>query len=250
MGFMPDGEFLMEESDLLNVLPALVPKGVPDLKAAHIRQLRFVFSRGRPVSVSGLSPVDLDLIAVGLLSCDTLAVPYGSAAMLSITSSGVKALKDALDKRRDVNDVHHSLGGRLARWLREERGCMTWENVAFLKADARLDVVSCARTPTARLADLAAYEVKVSVSDYRADLANPKKLQTSRDIAQAAWYCAPMGLIDVKSLPAGFGLICEVDPGQFEIVKRAVRKKGFIPCPDSLMTLVMRRATLPESERY
>ncbi|MFN9471032.1 hypothetical protein [Acidovorax sp.] len=233
------------------------------LKPAHLKRLRFIFSKGRPVHVGTLGPMDLDLLAAGMLKCPTVDDVLGrsASAVLAITELGVRTLKVDLDARRAVCDVHHTLGGRLAHWLRETKGRMTWENVTFdrdystrLALDeldgwyqARLDVVACAVTPTARLADIAAYEVKVSVADFRADLANPKKLAASRDIAQAAWYCTPMGLLQPSQLPEGFGLICEGKTGDFTVLKRAKRKKDFEPHRDTLMTLVRRRATVPES---
>jgi hypothetical protein len=232
------------------------------LKPAHIQRLRFVFSKGRPIHCSQMSQFDLDLCAWGLLANPTREVDSLSySGALAITERGVAVLKMALDKRRAVCDVHHSLGGRLAYWLRESRARMTWENATFHRdrqarcalndiegwSEARLDVVAAAITPTARLSDLATYEVKISVADFKADLAKPTKMQASRDIAQTAWYCTPDGLIDQDMVPKDFGLICEVAPGEFVIRKRAKRKRDFIPHPDTLMALIRRRATLPES---
>ncbi len=233
------------------------------LKSAHLKRLRFIFSKGRPVHVGTLGPLDLDLLSAGLLKCPSLDDWHGrsASAVVALTEAGLIALKKDLDQRRAACDVHHTLGGRLAHWLRETKGRMTWENITFDRDyltrlalndlegwyQARLDVVSCAVTPTARLADIAAYEVKVSVADFRADLAKPTKMAASRDIAQAAWYCTPMGLLQPAMLPEGFGLICEGKPGEFTVVKRPKRKKVFEPHPDTLMTLVKRRATLPES---
>lgn len=234
----------------------------PPLKPAHLKRLRFIFAKGRPVHVGTLGPLDLDLLSAGLLKCPTLDDWYGrsASAVVALTEAGLNALKKDLDQRRAACDVHHTLGGRLAHWLRETKGRMTWENITFDRDystrlalndlegwyQARLDVVSCAVTPTARLADIAAYEVKVSVADFRADLVKPTKIAASRDIAQAAWYCTPMGLVQPAMLPEGFGLICEDKPGEFTVVKRPKRKKVFEPHPDTLMTLVKRRATLPE----
>ena len=50
-------------------------------------------------------------------------------------------------------------------------------------------------------------------------------------------------------LPLGFGLVWEMAPGTFEVVKRAKKKKGFVPSADTLMSLVTRRAVLPEAHR-
>lgn len=51
-------------------------------------------------------------------------------------------------------------------------------------------------------------------------------------------------------LPQGFGLVWESAPGRFEIVKRAKRKKGFVPSSDTLMALVVRRGLVPERDRH
>lgn len=236
----------------------ITPMDASELKPAQLRRLRFIFEKGRPILLAELTIVDLDLIAAGFCFCETLDGKhqiYASTCSLAITDLGIKALKEQLEKRRDRNDVHHSLAGRLARWLREERGCMTWENVTFLAevglhCEARLDVVSAAMSPRAASSDLMAWEVKVSKADFMADLANPDKVDASRAIAQSAWYCTPKGLIDPGMLPQGFGLVWESAPGRFEIVKRAKRKKGFEPSGDTLMALVVRRGVVPERERH
>ena len=249
------------DTAIISELPTREPIEL-QLKPAHVQRLRFIFSKGRPIQSTHLSQFDLDLCAWGLLANPSReADGLGYTGTLAITESGVAALKAALDRRRAVCDVHPSLGGRLAHWLREARGRMTWENATFHRdwkarcdlddidgwSEARLDVVAAAITPTARLADLAAYEVKVSITDFKADLAKPSKVQASRDIAQSAWYCTPDGLISPTMLPSDFGLICEVEPGEFVVRKRAKRKKDFMPHPDTLMALVRRRATLPEA---
>lgn len=230
---------------------------VEALKPAHYRRLNFIFQNGRPIYPAKLSVVDLDLMAVGLIERHDPEV-RSESLRIKITAAGERVLKLRLDQHRAVCNVHHSLGGRLAHWLREKKGLMTWENATFHNGnprrylegswtEVRVDVFACNYTPTARLAKAEAYEVKVSLADFRADLASPLKMQGSRDISEAAWYCAPEGLIPLDMLPEGLGLICEVAPGEFAVAKRPKRKKGFIPDPDTLMTLVKRRATLPEN---
>lgn len=229
------------------------------LKSVHYKRLRFIFQRGRPIYVDSLKTVDLDLIAAGLVEKIVNESGHGGSLRVGLLPDGERALKDRLESVRAVCDIHHSLGSRLAHWLRESKGCMTWENIAFSNGelrtyaddewtDVRLDVVSCALTPTVRLAKVEAFEVKVSMADFRADLANARKVRASRDIAEAAWYCTPAGLVQAEQLPAGFGLVWESAPGKFDVIKRPKRKKGFLPHQDTLMTLVRRRAMLPEGE--
>lgn len=229
------------------------------LKSVHYKRLRFIFKHGRPIYVASLTTVDLDLIAAGLVEKIVSEGRLSDSLRIRLLPDGEKALKDRLESVRSVCDIHHSLGSRLAHWLREAKGCMTWENIAFSNGElrtyaddewteVRLDVVSCALTPTARLAKVEAFEVRVSMADFKADLANARKVRASRDIAEAAWYCTPAGLVQPEQLPAGFGLIWESVPGKFEVIKRPKRKKGFLPHQDTLMTLVRRRAMLPEVE--
>src|SRR3989338_2011897 len=103
----------------------ITPMDASELKPAQLRRLRFIFEKGRPILLAELTIVDLDLIAAGFCFCETLDGKhqiYASTCSLAITDLGIKALKEQLDKRRDRNDVHHSLAGRPARLLREGTG--------------------------------------------------------------------------------------------------------------------------------
>lgn len=235
-----------------------VAQGEHKLQRAHYRRMRKIFEVGRPLLVPKLQTIDLDLIVAGLI---TKGQAHYCAISLELTPEGMTALKQQLDAHRQVCGIHHSLGSRLAHWLRETKGRITWENITFDKdrfrraieaheswSQVRVDVFACARTPTARLAATETFEVKVSLPDFRADLAKPLKIQASMDLAEAAWYCTPEGLVRPEMLPADFGLLWETAPGTFEVVKRPKRKKNFIPHPDTLMTMAFRPCTRPERD--
>lgn len=228
-----------------------------ELTPTPIQQLRTIFAKGDHPDCAPLTQVDLDSNSDRNSESNGLDVPREMA----ITQQCVPALRSAHNSLSSVGDQHESLASRLAYWLRESRGRMTWENAIFHRdwntrfefndidgwSDVRLDVVSCAITPTARLSDLATYEVKVTVADFKADMCKPSKVQASSEIAQSAWYCTPEGLVTPDMLPPDFGLIFEFAPGEFIIAKRAKRKMNFVPHHDTLMALIRRRATLPES---
>ena len=161
---------------------------VKALKPAHYKRLNFIFQLGRPIYPASLSVVDLDLLSVGLIERHD---PNGRTESLriKITDAGERVLKVRLDEHRAACNVHHSLGGRLAHWLREKKGLMTWENATFQNgnprrclegawAEVRVDVFACAFTPTARLARAETFEVKVSLADFRSDLVKKNLHQT------------------------------------------------------------------------
>lgn len=211
--------------------------------------------------VSELDGVYMDLMAIGYVrTLDQLDRGLLAGVKIELTQDGLAALQRQRNEHRTVCGKHHDLGSRLANWLREHQRRMTWENITFSRdyqsraqcdeldgwTEIRPDVYSCVLTPTARLAKTETFEIKVSTADFNAELAKPQKLQAARDIAEAAWFCVPQGLVDASQLPQGFGLLAETAPGEFKVLKRPKRKRGFVPSPDVLMTLVRRRASLPE----
>lgn len=78
----------------------------------------------------------------------------------------------------------------------------------------RVDVlaVKLGRRPGMGPVELLAVEVKTTLADYKADVANPDKQAPARALAHRHAYAAPAGLIDPDTLPDGSGLL-EVAPG-------------------------------------
>lgn len=232
--WMPDGE----------ALPCQTP---PRLTPAHTTRLRKLWGYGRPVHVSELSGIDLDLVAHGY--AETVDRKYNAGPVLAVTKRGVAYMSDVRQAQIATQRPHHELGQRLATYLRD-KGFFTWENVEFSNPDplswrtwgsVRPDVYACLPSLKSANAAPAIYEVKVSRADFLADLAKPTKRQAYADLAEAVYYCCPDGLLSKAEIPDGFGLLCETDPGHFELRKRARRAKGFQLHIDIALTLMVKR---------
>ena len=232
------------------VLPqgeAISCQTLPRLGPAHTKRLRKLWSYGRPVHVAQLESVDFDLQVHGFL--ETMDSGYNAAAVLTLTKMGLAHLNEARQKLIAAQRPHHELGQRLAAYLRA-KGLHTWENVEFSNPHwaqprswsvVRPDVFACLPSLKAKSAAPAIYEVKVSRADFLADLAKPEKRLAYAALAEAVYYCCPEGLICKEELPEGFGLLCEVTEGQFELRKNARRAKGFELAADTAMTLMVKR---------
>jgi hypothetical protein len=221
----------------VNTLPKLTPM--------HSRRLRTIWGFGRPVAVSELTGVDLDLQVHGFLSVSNSTY----SANVTVTKQGVAHLNEVRQARIAVQSGHHTLGNRLCAHLRA-KGMYTWENVEFCNplyspevkwGVVRPDVYACRPSLKARNAESAIYEVKVTRADFVADLAKPEKRGAYADLAEAVYYCCPAALISPTEMPRGFGLIYEMPSGQFQIQKNARRRKDFTMAVDTAMTLMVKR---------
>ena len=109
---------------------------------------------------------------------------------------------------------------------------MTWENIELLvdreaggRQAIRPDVFSMAATYDEARINPCVDEVKVSRSDFLADVAKAEKREGYRRIAEVVYYAAPAGMIDVSEVPAGCGLLVEVEPCRFEVLKRPKKQR-------------------------
>lgn len=219
----------------------------PRLTQAHHTRLRQLWSYGRPVHVGKLGGVDLDLSVHGFV--EPVSTDHSASAVLAVTKIGVSHLNEVRQTQIAAQRPHHELGERLAAHLRD-KGFHTWVNVEFSNPDwkqprrwgvVRPDVFACLPALKARNAAPAIYEVKVSRADFLADLAKPEKREAYAVLAEAVYYCCPDGMIDKAEVPDGFGLLCEVAEGQFELRKKARRAKCFELATDTAMTLMVKR---------
>jgi hypothetical protein len=241
----------MEElEENVNSLPqgsALDCKAMPLITQSHTSRLRKLWSYGRPVSVSELGGVDLDLMAHGFI--ETTEARYSAAGVVVVTRLGVAHLNEIRQTLIKAQRPHHDLGSRLATHLRS-KGFYTWENVEFSNPDwsqprswgvVRPDVFACLPSLKSGSALPAIYEVKVSRADFLADLAKPQKRDAYRALAEAVYYCCKDGMMDKGEIPDGFGLLCEVAEGEFVLRKKARRMKNFVLHADTVMTLMVKR---------
>jgi len=133
-----------------------------------------------------------------------------------------------------VPTTHDGLAADLAAWLRCSRTegpvRITWENIEFpdmgryQRVNAlgiRPDVFSIVATLTESKWAPTIHEVKISRSDFLADV-RKGKWEGHKKIAKYIWFACPEGLIDVAELPAGTGLIVR-DRYNWHVVKRPTR---------------------------
>lgn len=219
----------------------------PVLTQAHTSRLRKLWSLGRPMLAGDLGGIDLDLIVHGF--AETAGGAHAQTAMLTVTKRGIAHLNEIRQGLIASQRPHHELGKRLAQHL-HGRGLHTWENVEFSNPDwtqprrwgvVRPDVFACLPSLRAENAAPAIYEVKVSRADFLADLSKPEKREAYAQLAEAVYYCCPAGLIDKAEVPDGFGLLVEVEPGLFELKKKARRQKNFVMAVNTAMTLMVKR---------
>lgn len=106
---------------------------------------------------------------------------------------------------------HDQLAHDLAAHLAVNPRAMIWENIPMGPAGSvRPDVFVMQKSFTKPLPT--AYEVKVKVSDFRADI-TAGKWQQYLAFSGAVYFAAPKGLISRADLPKGCGLIVRGDAG-------------------------------------
>jgi len=117
--------------------------------------------------------------------------------------------------------THDELASSLAAHLRGGSNRVTWEDMQLGPSGSpRPDVYSMERTYT-RLS-FEAFECKVSVADFRADVTSGK-WQSYLRFANSVTFAVPAGLIDKSQVPATAGLIICSEAGKWKYVKRPVR---------------------------
>ena len=190
--------------------------------------------------------IDLDLASEGLIV--RVEHRFGGA-YFSITPAGEKEL--AAEKEREIERrrPHHDLAGRLAEWLRQQ-GRVTWENIELLvsreeggRQSIRPDVFSLVATYDEKRINPCVHEVKVSRSDFLADISRPEKRAGYLKLAEVMYYAAPAGMIDAAEVPAECGLLVEVSVGEFKIVKRPKKHKVALTV-HHFMNLILKQGTV------
>lgn len=113
---------------------------------------------------------------------------------------------------------HNELAEDLARHLRGNTGRMVWTDTQLGPAGSpRPDVYSVDKSFSNFKAD--AYEIKVSVSDFRRDI-TAGKWQSYRPFAHRVWFAFERGLVPLADVPRECGVIVRGEGGNW----RAARK--------------------------
>lgn len=198
----------------------------PLMTRKHYARLRQYWHAGRTGLVSHGDGIVLDLAAAKYLEF----APSGGVLMLAITQAGIEELHAETQREKARRQPHHALAGRLAEWLREQKR-VTWENIELLvpspeggKQAVRPDVFSMATTYDEKRLNPCVHEVKVSRSDFLADVAKPEKRAGYAQISEVLFYAAPAGLIAAEEVPPECGLVVETAPGEFKVEKRPKKR--------------------------
>lgn len=233
---LPDGEPLQVD------LP-------PPVTLALMKRLRKIVELGRPMMLQTIGRDDFDLLVLGFIQHAWSTSEFCPLPVVVPTRLGMAELHAARQRRIASLQPHNTLADRLARHLRS-KGNLTWLNCEFVNpvrgglrswTIVRPDVYTCLPNNRAESVAPAAYEVKVSRSDYLADIAQESKRGAYADLAEAVYYCCPEGLISAQELPEGFGLIVERAQNVFVVQKRARRRKGFVMDVSTALTLMVKR---------
>lgn len=94
------------------------------------------------------------------------------------------------------------------------------------------------------------FEIKVSKSDFRTELANPRKADEIAQFCNKWFVVAPKGVIPVKELPENWGLL-EATKTQLRITKEA-RELPCVPPTREFVAMIMRQVenSKPVEEAY
>lgn len=219
---------------------------LPPLTPKHYKRLRWYFksSHGAASLADG---VDLDLAALGLVE---RSANVSGLVHFAITETGTKELSAENLREIERRRPHHTLSGRVSQWLRDE-GRVTWENIEFVidvstdgqtcRQVARPDVFSILTTLDSKRIRPLVHEIKVSRSDFLADLSKPEKRRAYQSIAHAFYYVAPIGIISAQDCPPECGLVVE-NGDTFEVIKRPRRRSNLVELsPHHLLNLILKR---------
>ena len=114
--------------------------------------------------------------------------------------------------------THDELATDLAAHLRGASKRVTWEDMQLgPSGTVRPDVYTM--EPTFTRLSFEAFECKVSVSDFRADVTRGK-WQAYLRYANSVTFATPLGLVGKTDVPATCGLICRGPAGQWRYLKR------------------------------
>ncbi len=105
--------------------------------------------------------------------------------------------------------------------------------------EQRIDFWALNCYPSAGMQSLA-YEIKVTRSDFKRELADPKKRQAAMEVSNRFYFAAPAGLIPLDEIPAGCGLV-EIADGKATTVLQATWRDRLASPPWRFLASVCRR---------
>jgi len=203
------------------------------------------------INVSEHDGTDLTLIHHKLIENQ----PQKHGTLTALTNLGEQVLAMAMQDDVARRKPHNDFAARLSAWL-VAQGRVTWQNVEFIidtgpsnkREVMRPDVFSLKATYNKTRLSPVVHEVKVSRTDFLADIAKSEKRERYLLIANYIVYAAPIGVIPQKKLPDGCGLLEETDvaSGIFHVVCRAKYHKDRTAfTPRQWMNLILKEHTTP-----
>lgn len=182
----------------------------------------------------------MELAARGLIE---LACHGGSGLTMSITQMGIVSLQAQVEANRTRCAPHHDLGAMLATWLsRNGRACWTNIELKVRRTESlqlvRPDVFSINATLDLERVDSAVHEVKVSRSDFLADIAKPSKRAGYAAISEKFYYVAPEGLLRPEEMPDGAGLL--VASGEDFVVAKRPKRRRVVLAPEVMLAMALK----------
>lgn len=212
----------------------------PPLNSKQAALLRRYWHAGRQGLSSTGGTQALELAALGLIEQGGYS---GSGLVMSITQAGIAALQAQVEANRARCAPHHDLGSTLATWLaRNGRAC--WTNIELKVRNAeslqlvRPDVFSINATLDPTRVDATVHEVKVSRSDFLADIAKPTKRAGYAAISERFYYVAPEGMLKPEEMPEGAGLL-EARGEDFVVAKRCKRRPVSL-APEVMLAMALK----------
>jgi hypothetical protein len=115
-------------------------------------------------------------------------------------------------------------------------------NAAGFNASRTLDAMALHLWPS-RGMELHGYEVKVSRSDFRRELADPAKMDAFANILDRFWIVAPRGVVPAEEIPASWGLLEVLDDGTIrQKIAAPLLTQERAPIPRTMLVPIMRAA--------
>jgi hypothetical protein len=207
------------------------------LGKAHARRLRDIYrSAGWPCQ----DLLEIELLAAGML--DRVRDPTGHES-LRVTDAGVRLLADTLAGNRAAFSAHESLVQRIALEM-TRAGRLAWRGLA-LRAQvpghgdgggdekplrwcvAKPDVFSIRNTSVEAYVEPIVHEVKVRRADLLADLRQPAKRASYRDLGEC-WYVLGFDsrgrcIAEPDEVPAECGVLL-AQPDRLVVARAATRR--------------------------
>ena len=196
---------------------------------AALRRLRQIWrSAGWPCQ----DPLEIELLAAGLIERVAAADPTLRPDTLRLTDAGVRVMAEAQARAGRALGAHDQLVQHTAQWLGAQ-GRLAWTGLSMfaIKADqerwgsCRPDVFSIRASSVETSLEPAVHEIKVSRADLLGELRNAAKRHAYLQISQRLWYVLGLDelgrpIADPSEIPDDCGVV-QFDGEQLKVLRIA-----------------------------